>query len=347
MTTYKQLPQWGSAYWQDPVATSTDLPTTDPNGTVRLALDTGTIYEWNGSSWNSVGSASEVLGPGSSTDNAMVRFDGTTGKLIQNSGVIVDDSNNVSGLGTISGGAITSSSLTVSTAVYADASKVLTSSSTTSTELGYVHGVTSAIQTQIDGKEPTITTLSVAKGGTNSGTALNNNRIMQSSSGSIVEASAITASRALISDANGIPTHASTTSTEIGYFSGVTSALQTQIDTKAAGAASSTDNAVARFDSTTGKVIQNSGVIIDDSNNVTGVAQINATLAKVGATGSLSSGATMEVAGTSGGFLLPRLTSTQRDALTATNGLCIYNSTTDRPQCYVAGAWTDLIGWGA
>lgn len=43
----------------------------------------------------------DVTGPGSSTDNAVVRFDSTTGKLIQNSGVIVDDSNNVSGIGTL------------------------------------------------------------------------------------------------------------------------------------------------------------------------------------------------------------------------------------------------------
>jgi hypothetical protein len=42
------------------------------------------------------------------------------------------------------------------------------------------------------------------------------------------------------------------------------------------GAASSTDNAVTRFDGTTGKVIQNSAVIIDDSNNVSGVATLNA-----------------------------------------------------------------------
>jgi hypothetical protein len=36
-----------------------------------------------------------------------------------------------------------------------------------------------------------------------------------------------------------------------------------------AGPASSTDNAVARFDSTTGKIIQNSGVVVDDNNNLT------------------------------------------------------------------------------
>jgi hypothetical protein len=43
------------------------------------------------------------------------------------------------------------------------------------------------------------------------------------------------------------------------------------------GAASSTDNAVTRFNGTTGKLIQNSAVIIDDSNNVTGVNSLTAT----------------------------------------------------------------------
>lgn len=33
----------------------------------------------------------DVVGPGSATDNAIARFDGTTGKLIQNSAVTVDD----------------------------------------------------------------------------------------------------------------------------------------------------------------------------------------------------------------------------------------------------------------
>lgn len=51
----------------------------------------------------------KVTGPASATDNAVARFDGTTGKLVQNSGVIVDDSNNIIGVGTIGSGAITSS----------------------------------------------------------------------------------------------------------------------------------------------------------------------------------------------------------------------------------------------
>ena len=50
-----------------------------------------------------------VAGPASATDNALVRFDGTGGKTVQNSGLIVDDSNNLSGVGTIGSGAVTSS----------------------------------------------------------------------------------------------------------------------------------------------------------------------------------------------------------------------------------------------
>jgi len=56
----------------------------------------------------------------------------------------------------------------------------------------------------------------------------------------ISQAAAITASRALVSDANGVPTHATTTATELGYVSGVTSAIQTQIDGKISASSTNT-----------------------------------------------------------------------------------------------------------
>jgi len=49
--------------------------------------------------WKDISEISGVTGPAIATDNAIARFDGTTGKIIQNSGVIIDDSGNV-GIGT-------------------------------------------------------------------------------------------------------------------------------------------------------------------------------------------------------------------------------------------------------
>lgn len=46
-------------------------------------------------------SLGDVVGPASATDNALPRFDSTTGKLIQNSGAILDDTNNLTGVATI------------------------------------------------------------------------------------------------------------------------------------------------------------------------------------------------------------------------------------------------------
>lgn len=65
-----------------------------------------------------------------------------------------------------------------------------------------------------------------------SGTA--NRVLVNDGSGVMADASAITAARALISDANGIPTHSTVTDAELGYVSGVTSAIQTQLNGKQA-----------------------------------------------------------------------------------------------------------------
>lgn len=49
--------------------------------------------------WTAPSGSGDVVGPASSTDNAIVRFDGTTGKLIQNSGITIADG----ATGTLSG----------------------------------------------------------------------------------------------------------------------------------------------------------------------------------------------------------------------------------------------------
>ena len=77
------------------------------------------------------------------------------------------------------------------------------------TEFGYLNGVTSAIQTQLDAKQATIT------GGA-----------------STIASADLTASRALESNGSGKVAVSSVTSTELGYLSGVSSAIQTQLGTK-------------------------------------------------------------------------------------------------------------------
>ena len=65
----------------------------------------------------SAGSSGDVAGPTSSTDNAIVRFDGTTGKVVQNSVVtIADTTGNMAGVGTLGVGAITTTGALVGTA---------------------------------------------------------------------------------------------------------------------------------------------------------------------------------------------------------------------------------------
>jgi hypothetical protein len=67
----------------------------------------GNLVSWNGTGGRDildagVAAASVVAGPSSATDNAVARFDGTGGKLIQNSVVIIaDTTGDVTGLGTL------------------------------------------------------------------------------------------------------------------------------------------------------------------------------------------------------------------------------------------------------
>lgn len=73
-----------------------------------MYLDDGTnrtdglvgFRRWNGSSWDDIMDTSSigdgnVSGPGSSTDNAIARFDSTTGQLLQNSSATLDDNGKI------------------------------------------------------------------------------------------------------------------------------------------------------------------------------------------------------------------------------------------------------------
>lgn len=105
-------------------------------------------------------------------------------------------------------------------------------SSVTNTELSYLSGVSSNIQTQFSAKQDTIT------GGA-----------------STIATSNLGANFALVSNGSGKVIVSATTSTEIGYSSGVTSAIQTQLD----GKLSATLTAEAEGDT----IIRSSGVWVN------------------------------------------------------------------------------------
>jgi len=83
--------------------------------------------------------------------------------------------------------------------------------SISNTEFQYLNGVSSAIQTQLDAKQPTIT-----------------------GSASTIDTESLTANRAVISNGSQKIAVSDVTDTELGYLDGVTSSVQTQIDSKQA-----------------------------------------------------------------------------------------------------------------
>lgn len=88
------------------------------NSYVKVTFGSSVFRKVDLTKWKVVASSSfsasppasgNVSGPGSSTDNAVVRFDGTDGTTIQNSGVLISDANDQYVPGKLSAGVVTAS----------------------------------------------------------------------------------------------------------------------------------------------------------------------------------------------------------------------------------------------
>ena len=100
-----------------------------------------------------------------------------------------------------------------------NASGKVATAAVTDTELGYLSGVTGAIQSQINAKQASIT-----------------------GAASSIVSSNLTENRAIVSDANGKVASSPVTATELGYLSGVSSAIQTQLNNKLGTTAQAADS---------------------------------------------------------------------------------------------------------
>ena len=153
---------------------------------------------------------------------------------------------------------ITTGNLSASKALVSDGSGKVAASAVTSTELGYVDGVTSAIQTQIDSKQATIT-----------------------GAATTIDDADLTASRALVSDGSGKVAVSVVTSTEVGYLDGVSSAIQTQLSAGVTEATAIEARRVANIAGavstiTTGNLTASRAVVSDGSGKVA-VSAVTAT----------------------------------------------------------------------
>lgn len=145
---------------------------------------------------------------------------------------------------TITGAATTiiSSNLTVSRALISDVSGKVVVSDITSTEIGYLDGVNSNIQVQLNSKVESLSDLSITASSTeinftdgvtsNIQTQLDDKQATITGAATSIDDTDLTASRALTSDASGKVAVSTVTDTELGYLSGTTSTVQTQIDSK-------------------------------------------------------------------------------------------------------------------
>ena len=118
-------------------------------------------------------------------------------------------------------------------------------STSTAAEINYVDGVTSNVQAQLDSKQATIT-----------------------GAATTIATSDLTVSRALTSNGSGKVEVSAVTSTELGYLDGVTSAVQTQLDSKLSSSSTTFSNGIITTSLLTSNITLGGNVIIPDAGTI-------------------------------------------------------------------------------
>jgi hypothetical protein len=200
-------------------------------------------------------SSGDVVGPGSATDNAVARFDTTTGKLIQDSVFLIDDSGNVTGAGTYNGE-------TVANLIHDNVAGEIIAVTEKATP---VSGDVLLIEDSADSNnKKRVQVGNLPTGGAGSDTTAIHDDTAAEISAITEKATPVSADLLLIEDSADSNNKKRVQVGNLPSSSG-----------DVVGPASATDNAVARFDTTTGKLIQDSVFLVDDSGNVTGAGTYN------------------------------------------------------------------------
>ena len=228
-----------------------------------------------------------------STDNAVVRWDGTTGIPVQNSVVIIDDSGNITGAGTLNtrtisrwvDGPASGGSTDNTLAVWDGTSgRLLKDGSTTAIAVDPSTGIiTTPVGVLVHSGTTHTDNAIVRWDGT--GAHQQDSTVLLSDTGAMSGVFTIQGTTGTAKGINLLPTVSSATANNLASFSSATAGsygigdsgvIATAVVT--ATAAFGTDNRLLRSDGT-GRASQASVITIDDSGNMTGVGTINGSAA--------------------------------------------------------------------
>jgi hypothetical protein len=133
------------------------------------------------------------------------------------------------------------------------------------------------------------------------------------------------------------------------FGNGVAGNLGATVGIKGSGSTSATTSLLVQNSAGTQalKVLDDSRVVLGSSNDFTvysGSAITQRFAMSVGTTSLPVASAALEVVSTTKGFLPPRMTTTERNAIASpAAGLVLYDSTTNKLQCYNGSTWNDLF----
>lgn len=268
-------------------------------------------FSHDGTTFFDMGNGTTITSGAPTVDNTIVRYDGTTGNSIQGSSVVVSDVNAITGLTAatidnlfLDGNTLSSSAGNLIFDPFATLVLDGMSWPTADSTSGYVlqtngAGVTSWVKRGDTDGPASSTDNAVARFDLATGKLLQNSTVLISDTGAITGAASLAADNLEIgvvantiasSNANGniLITPNGTGKVQIkGIFQPIADGTSGQaVVTDGAGQlsfatrgdvtgpGSSVDNTLPRFDSTTGKILQGSGVVVSDTNEMSAITSL-------------------------------------------------------------------------